>query len=225
MINILLQGDGASVDVEDRQKATALCVAASEGAHSVVKRLLTGGASVNGSPKEGVVTPLMKACHRGESTVVHLLIDHGADVNRCHARREFPDVWDPYNFLFLRGWKPDVGSGQIQSRWTALAYACGPYVLSRIMEELSSRLLAAGADPNLGDVVPLETAIIYGDQGVTKILLDAGADPLWVSNECIETLQGVQKRTDGHLYRKRKEKWSLLQQYYPIMFGSKEYLE
>ncbi|GIZ45960.1 hypothetical protein CKM354_000910500 [Cercospora kikuchii] len=212
MVDILLER-GASIDVEDNWNETPLCVAAIEGIHVVVKRLLDLGASANGSSKEGHLTPLMGACYYANFAVVHMLLERGAEVNRCHSR---PGHSSGLDLDTLRGYKfrANVMLEQVQLRWTALAYSCGPYVPINRMEEMSSRLLAVGADPNLGDVVPLETAIIYGGPSVIKILLDAGADPSRVSENCIETLRGLHERP-WRLYDKRKEKWELLQQYYP----------
>ncbi|CAK1360538.1 unnamed protein product [Cercospora beticola] len=215
MVDILLQR-GVSLDVENVWNATALCLAASEGAHLVAKRLLDRGASVNGSSKEGSITPLIAACLRGSPTIVTMLLGHGADGNRCNLR---PRDLRTREWLFLEA---DVSSGQIYSRLAALAITCANI---RGSEELCTRLLAAGADPNLGDVVPLETAIIYGYPSVIKILLDAEADPSRISDECFDTLQGLRKPKFPWLYDMREEKWALLEQYYSHMSGDKESLD
>jgi ankyrin repeat protein len=82
--------EGASVDVTDKSKRTALIEAAWGGFDNLVEFLLENGSDINHADSSGF-TALMRAVESGHHTTAKMLIDHGADVNsRGYVRGSTP---------------------------------------------------------------------------------------------------------------------------------------
>jgi ankyrin repeat protein len=88
---------GASIDVQDSERWTALSYACWHGEYEIAQQLLDSGADPNVHESYSMVhTPLSLAAKRGDFDLVRLLIAHGADPNiyagvsavraECYAR-------------------------------------------------------------------------------------------------------------------------------------------
>jgi ankyrin repeat protein len=112
---------------------------------------LAGGTDVNARDAYGA-TALMNAAHIGDMEMLGTLLAAGAEVDA----------------------KDELG-------WTALMKACYNSEQNRGHPEIVSRLIAAGADPNVKityGIRPLMLAAGYGEAGVCQALLAGGADVL-----------------------------------------------
>lgn len=128
-----------------------LLEAISAGDLARAKSLIEGGANVNARDAYGA-TALMNAAHGGSLEMVEALLAGGAEIDA----------------------KDELG-------WTALMKACFNADLNRGFPEIVSRLIAAGADPNVKityGIRPLMLAAGYGEAGVCQALLAGGADVL-----------------------------------------------
>jgi ankyrin repeat protein len=113
--------------------------------------MLAAGADVNSRDAENS-TVLMLAAHSGNSLMVRVLIEGGADVNASNEAGWAPLAKSVYNPVLKRGF-PDVARALIEAGAdieAAIAYGVRPL------------MLAAG----------------YGEAEVVEVLLDAGADVL-----------------------------------------------
>jgi ankyrin repeat protein len=116
-----------------------------------VGQLLAAGADVNARDAFGA-TALMNAASGGNLEMVEALLAAGAEVDA----------------------KDELG-------WTAMMKACYNADLNRGFPEIVTRLIAAGADPNVKityGIRPLMLAAGYGEAGVCQALLAGGADIL-----------------------------------------------
>ncbi len=114
-------------------------------------QLIASGADVNARDAYGT-TVLMNAAHSGNLEMVETLLAGGAEVDA----------------------KDELG-------WTALMKACFNADMDRGFPEIVTRLIAAGADPNVKityGIRPLMLAAGYGEAGVCQALLTGGADVL-----------------------------------------------
>jgi ankyrin repeat protein len=78
-VNLLLQ-DNLNVNLRI-DETTALCIAASDGHHEMVQRLIEAGADVDKRSSEGYFNPLLSAAYAGHLEVVRVLLEAGADVH------------------------------------------------------------------------------------------------------------------------------------------------
>ena len=152
---LLAAGADPDAVIEPRQGGghTALHTAALRGQVETARVLLSQGAKVDGLAD--VPSPLKVAAERSDPAMVRLLIEHGADVNRCES-----------------------------GGYTALMVACRQYYCSGIgpyerVKAVVALLLDRRADFNAaaddGDT-PLHLAIRARQYGVVELLLEHGAD-------------------------------------------------
>lgn len=122
-------------------------------------------------------TALYYACKSSPVTIVRVLLDAGASVNRTGQGKRTPlqeaviqQREDIVILLLERGANPDIFDGGL----TALTLAC---LYFPFKDPVISRLLAAGADVNLhGHMTPLHAAARQGNPELVKTLVQAGAD-------------------------------------------------
>ncbi|KAI8093447.1 Glycerophosphoryl diester phosphodiesterase family-domain-containing protein [Halteromyces radiatus] len=100
----LLIEKGASADITDEDGETALLLAIRNGFSDGVKALIEAGhANVNHSEKINGVTPLMVAAIEGNTEIVQLLLDGGADKTKVDC-----NGWAAYEHAIFRGYL-DIG--------------------------------------------------------------------------------------------------------------------
>ncbi|KAJ3106181.1 hypothetical protein HDU96_008298 [Phlyctochytrium bullatum] len=155
----------------------------------VVKLLLRCGANVEGTDAFGTAFPLVTqltplsplsiAIRKGNPGMIHLLLSHGADVERrtpegLTALLEAVSEDNQFAVEFVLEKKPDLGAREPQWGWTALHLAC-----AKGMRQAVLRLLAAGAHLEAPDALgntPLHVAAAHTPE-LVEILLAHGADP------------------------------------------------
>ena len=86
---------GAGVNTPNTLCITPICFAVWANNVQLVHILLAAGA--NPCPDDGPVTPLNEAIHQRSTAIVELLLEHGADVNRCCSRSGFPPLYYAVN--------------------------------------------------------------------------------------------------------------------------------
>lgn len=88
----------ANADIQNDAGNTALCWAIKHGHAEIVDALLTDGrANVNLCKLTCHKIPIIKACAIGNSSILKLLLKHGADVNVCIMRMERPLHYASHN--------------------------------------------------------------------------------------------------------------------------------
>ncbi|KAM9341546.1 ankyrin repeat domain-containing protein 34B [Symphorus nematophorus] len=143
-------------------------------------------------------SPLISAASLGKLRLVRLLVEGGAQVNRCNPRGETallaacktlrgepagPETLKLLTYLLQNKADPNA---QDRAGRTALMYAC----MERAGAEVASTLLAAGADPSMEDYSGA-SALVYAinaqHQPTLKVLMDAcqarGRDIIIISTE------------------------------------------
>ena len=148
----LLYTHGAVVDVQGRNKFTALYVVSYHGQVDIMRWLLDRGADT--SARSGYyATPLIEAAFSMHPEAVQVLLEHNADTNSCDVGGQ-----TPLNSVFeCRGDRRDQKGKLV---------------------EIVRRLLEHGADPNICDNhhrTPLHRASSYGLLEAAELLLSHGA--------------------------------------------------
>lgn len=163
VIDALLQA-GADADSRSPEGETPLMLAARAGNAPAAELLLNAGASVDARESWGGQTALMWAAARSQPGLVRLLIARGADVDARGAAREWQRK------ITAEPRPKDMNKGG----FTPLLYAAREGCL-----ECAAHLLAAGADPDLGDpenVSPLIVALDNLHFDFAALMIRAGAD-------------------------------------------------
>jgi ankyrin repeat protein len=184
----LLIEHGADVHARSTAGFTPLLFAARAGDVKTTEVLLAAGADINETAADGT-SALLTALIRRRTGYARLLLDRGAD----------PDKGSGYTPLH---WAAGEWAGELSatvapdSEWGAFGGLYGPEKL-----EFVELLLAHGADPNarvtrnvrrfgggggnagsLVGATPFLLAAMAGDVSVMRVLLQAGADPLAVTD-------------------------------------------
>ncbi|KAI5360773.1 Putative ankyrin repeat-containing domain superfamily [Septoria linicola] len=184
---------GINIDLADEANKTALCNFHQLGHEIVVEELLEHGASVDGAIGDFGSSPVMSLCQKrctGWEAVLEVLLHRGADVDICRPRRK----------------------GEKSSTALAEAGTCfGRQVYQEEMHSMVSRLLAAGANPNIGDTSVLVSAFAHGSAKTFKLLLEHGADPSRVTQEAIHEI--IRNDRSKKVPTQEDEKNLLLEQY------------
>ena len=170
---------GADPNAADDHGVTPLERAAENASPAMVERLLEGGADAGAARTSGL-TPLMTAARTGNAAIAETLLDHGADVNAVTAEtRSTALMWglaaphpDVVRLLLERGADPTL---ETTAGFTPLMFAArnGDVAMARALIAAGVDVNAPGADGT--HVLPL--AIIAGQAGFARFLLDQGADP------------------------------------------------
>ena len=170
---------GADPNAADDHGVTPLERAAENASLPMVERLLAGGADAGAARTSGL-TPLMTAARTGNAAIVEALVDHGADVNAATAEtRSTALMWglaaphpDVVRLLLERGADPTL---ETSAGFTPLMFAArnGDVEMGRALVAAGVDVDAPGADGT--HVLPL--AIIAGQAGFARFLLEQGADP------------------------------------------------
>jgi ankyrin repeat protein len=164
-------------------KVSPLFVAAKNGWHDVVARLITDGADLEwraGPPAEGW-TPLMIACAENQSATVKHLLEAGANANAENAMGRTPVMFaanygltEIVEMLARAGADLNARSNDELKRPAIIAASLNGHA------ETASALIKLGADPDMaeanGFTALLNVAGEDGSADVIKALLDGGAD-------------------------------------------------
>ncbi|MBT5738316.1 MAG: hypothetical protein HOI29_07080 [Planctomycetes bacterium] len=178
MVQLLLDA-GAKIEAEDRAGMTALSHAAwreNETSLGSAKLLLANGAEINHLSKAGY--PLTLACTSGNTSMVELLMEHGADVNPSGgftplmgaARGSQVELIE---WLLKEGADPNAVN---RNGWTALMEAAE---LENTDGEIIAMLIEAGAKVNARCAegkTALMCALMWAQPATIRQLLDLGAD-------------------------------------------------
>jgi ankyrin repeat protein len=163
IIEVLLEA-GADPNARNAEGETALMLVARTGKLAAAKLLLDAGAEVNAREEWGSQSPLMWAAAQSQPAMVKLLIDAGAEVDARGAFRE----WQRKVTSEPR--PKDMNKGG----FTPLLYAAREGCI-----DCAKHLLAAGADPDLGDpenVTPLILALENLHFDFAVYMISAGAN-------------------------------------------------
>jgi ankyrin repeat protein len=172
---------GADPDTRSPRRGTsALDAAVYFGHEAVVRRLLEAGADPTARGPIGFAA-FDWALEGGQDALLHRIATYLAERGTGHDQASFnlliavvADDADAVGRWLATGRSPDLPNA---ARYPALALAAR---LGR--NALVDRLLAAGADPDIGDVAldeasPLHQAARGGQPAIARRLLAAGADP------------------------------------------------
>lgn len=153
---------------------TILFTAANENQSKLIEPMLSKGANINSTDKDGE-TPLSAAAQAGYLNAVKVLLDHGADANLADKRGrtpldyaiefEHPDVAD-----LLRSQGGAKGKGTIFD----VAKSCDTAKVKAFLEE-NPKLIDSQDNSGAGGRTPLHYAIENGCADVVQFLLQAGA--------------------------------------------------
>jgi len=226
---LLLLEKGADVNTRNSNNDTVLHMAISnlkntdqvENSNSnpkkIIQELLAKNVNVNEADASGL-TPLYKACEKGELEVIKWIVEKKGDLN-AFGRYGRPPLLaavsqgnlEIVRFLFEKGVNPkpqepkSENSLGPESTWeTPLSIAAGSHKVYSDKEwkpnpEMIRFLHANGADINQKNKyqeTPLHIAAQRGDLETVKLLVELGADPL-VTNRSKETAVAV-ARAKGH---------------------------
>ena len=145
-IHVLLNA-GADLNIADVDGYTCLHYAARNGCCTeVLQAIISHGGDVNATSKENV-TPLFRACVKGNKDTINVLLNAGADLN-------IADV-DGYSCLH---------------------YAAGTDCCTEALQAIISHGGDVNATSK-ENVTPLMLACVKGNKDAINVLLNAGADP------------------------------------------------
>jgi ankyrin repeat protein len=157
--------EGVDIDGAQGDGSTALHWAAFNDDLETTKILLTAGANVKVTTREGGITPLFMACTNGNAAIVETLLKAGADVNSVKPNGTTALMLaaasgnaQAVKILLDHGAKVDAKEsvhGQ-----TALMFAAA---LNR--DAVVSVLMAAGADPNIATSVHKMERVRFDQDG------------------------------------------------------------
>ncbi|WP_209121777.1 ankyrin repeat domain-containing protein [Alkalihalobacillus sp. BA299] len=173
---------GVDINSTNKQKQTAILIAALNNHHTAVKFLVDAGADIN-VQDQTCLNPFLYGCIKGDVELVKLMIRAGADVElvtrfggvgitpasekgHIEVVRELVSTTDiNVNHTNYCGWTPLI---------EAIILNDG----GEIQQAIIKLLLEHGADPQMVDqygITPLELARRKGYTEIEKILLEAGA--------------------------------------------------
>jgi len=150
------------------------------------KKLLMCGTNLNQADAKGT-TPLHKAIIQNCLETVHLLVEHGANVNARDQENRTPLLLavqnniDVVEYLLNNGADPDASD---KNNWSALHYAA-----RKDDVKTAQSLIKMGANKALytnQDLTPLHIAAMNGSLQVMDILLKSGVD-VNISNSRLQT--------------------------------------
>lgn len=173
----LLLGNGANINLCDKDGTSPLYVACQEGHDSTVQLLLSKGADINLCDEDGS-SPLSIACHEGFISTVQLLLSKGADINLCDNDKASP--------LLLACQEGHTSTVQLLLSKEANINLCDEDGTSPLFiacqeghSEIVQHLLRNGANINLSDeekTSPLYIACQEGHESIVQLLLKNEAD-------------------------------------------------
>jgi ankyrin repeat protein len=161
----------------DAEAGLALHAAIRAGDLKEVTRLLAAGADPNSLDPLGG-TPLLTACWLGQTSIVSLLLAHGANVNAVHREAAASAL----EYAVLKG-RPDIvelllaAGANVGTRYrggqTVLHLAAARASVPVLNQLLSAKADLAATD-DLGNM-PLDEAVLHGRVEAVRSLLDHGA--------------------------------------------------
>ncbi|KAJ3079873.1 hypothetical protein HDU99_009899, partial [Rhizoclosmatium hyalinum] len=178
-VKIILEATGGNTQAADStflpSGYTALHFAAGLGHVNVVQTLLDAGATLDLIDKNGKLTPLMHACRTGQTEVVNLLLEKGADIFASDNMGRTPLIHAAKNGCFdivvkLLAEGADADACDTSDN-TVLHYACG-YGWLDVVKALLEYGGATLNSLNSWKCSPLMIADAKGHFGVTQYLLE-----------------------------------------------------
>ena len=172
LVELLLRA-GAKPDLATSTNETPLMTCARRGNLPGVKALLAAGASVGAAESVRGQTALMWAAARGQSNIVQVLIENGADVNaESIAQPLVVSRGNRYGGVGLVN-RGIANTGQGGSTPLLFAARSGDLASAKLLVAARADVNAAGQDGNAALVVAAHS----GHGRLAGYLLEAGADP------------------------------------------------
>jgi ankyrin repeat protein len=173
---------GVDLDAVDRQRRTAILLAAMNGHHELVRELIDRGSDIDRQDAT-MLNPFLYGCIHNDIALVRLMLDAGTDLDRLtrfggvgvHPAAEKGYV----ELVELLVTTTDINVNHTNwVGWTPLLEAIVLRDGGPDQVEIVRLLLDHGASPHMSDKYgrsPLELAQQLGFDDIAKLLLDAGA--------------------------------------------------
>jgi ankyrin repeat protein len=207
LVSIMVMNAATAQDQTERQRC-AMLAAASEGDVGAIHRLVTVGAKVNVAEDMGR-SPLLLAVQENRLDAFTALLSEGADINQQALNHDTP--WLLAGALgrtqMLRLMIPKGPDLTIRNRFggNALIPACERGHVDTVRLLLAESRIDVNHINNLGWTCLLEI-VILGDGGprfveITKLVLDAGADPSIADKKGVTPLAHARQRGQTEVAR------------------------
>ncbi|KAJ6467478.1 hypothetical protein DFH09DRAFT_832865, partial [Mycena vulgaris] len=164
IVQLLIENGPDVNSYDDGGYSWPLHAAACGGSLKVARFLLQSGAAVN-SQGTSYTSALAAASHRGHESIVQLLIENGADINRASAGHE-----NIVQLLLTYGADVNMKGGNYGHPLQAACYGRYPSIIRLLMQNGADVNARGGTYDN-----PLQAVCYVGDAASVQLLIEYGA--------------------------------------------------